>query len=154
MFMGKILFLIVPAVVLVGLLFYLSWIPDPQMANVRFLPNGLSAWADSHWIARTGVALFPLGVLIGGWLGVIRSGLRDFLIAVVMLAAVVLGMEIGQMLIPGRVFDWSDIQVGMAGGSLGLVFALALTRGYLEIAAATIRIRLKKRHIVRYKRTR
>ena len=104
----------------VFLVLYLSWIPDPAMKKVGWLPEWLSGWADENATLRTGVPFVLLGLLAGGWLIRKRSGCIAWLVALAALLLLVLVAEAGQLLIPRRVFDWEDIAWGACGAGVGL----------------------------------
>lgn len=108
---------------LLGLLasvFYFSWLPDPALAHVKWLPAGLTSWADRHGRLRTAVPFAGLGLLAG--LALARQGqpMLVWLRVWLLLAGVVVAAETGQLLIPRRVFDWRDIGWGMIGSLAGL----------------------------------
>lgn len=117
-----------PAVVLLGVLFYLSWIPNPEIRNVGWIPGWVSEWADRRVIMRTGVGMFPLGFLAGVWIGVNRYDVYVFMMTGVALVGVVLLMELGQIFLPQRVFDLRDVFLGGMGGAGGMIFGLAVNR--------------------------
>jgi hypothetical protein len=46
------------------LICYLSWIPDPQLIHVSFIPSWLGEWADSFSRLRTGCPFVILSFLL------------------------------------------------------------------------------------------
>jgi VanZ like family len=105
---------------LVGLVFFLSWIPDPALTKVPYLPREIAVWADRHVILRTGIAMLPLGVLLGIWLTAESRRRQDWIVAWFALTGVVVLAELGQLAIPRRVCDGKDILCGIVGVSIGL----------------------------------
>jgi hypothetical protein len=53
-------------------IFYFSWIPDPALERVHWLPRWIARWADHFDRLRTGVPFLFLGLLGGRFL--LRSG--------------------------------------------------------------------------------
>ena len=100
---------------------YFSWLPDPALGQVHWLPDAVGRWADRHSTLRTGVPLVPLGVLVMVYLLHKRRGLRWWLMAWLGLTLLVLTAEIGQIFIPRRVFDLADVAWGSVGSAVGMV---------------------------------
>lgn len=147
--MTRNLFIILPGILLIGILFYLSWVPDPVMGHVAFFPRFLSEWADEHWVARTGVAMFPLGALAGIWIGIECPDFRKICLCAGGLIGIVVTMEFGQLLVPGRVFDWQDVFVGAGGGLVGIGFGLSMGRTWHEISSMIFRRKYRSSRITR-----
>lgn len=108
---------------MVGLILYLSRTPDPAMVRIDWLPASVGAWADRHGTLRTGVALVPPGGLLGLWLAVNRRAIKDWITGGSCLLTLVIVAELGQLVIPRRVFDWRDILWGGAGIICGMGLA-------------------------------
>ncbi len=103
-----------------GAVLYFSWIPDPAMGRVGFLPAPISEWADRHDVIRTGVAMVPVGLLTGIFVGVNRGRRCVLIFGVVGVVGLVFIAELGQLLLPQRVFDWRDFGAGSVGGLCGI----------------------------------
>ena len=120
----RIIYIIILIVVL--LIFYFSWIPDPNLANVKFMPGWLSNWTDKKEFEdiRTGVPLIILGFCTG-LLPILRTpeNIRRWFISWLVLIGVVFCAEVGQLLLPKRAFSWDDVGWGAAGALLGLSLA-------------------------------
>lgn len=116
------LVLIVSGGLMAGMVLYFSWTPDPAMSRVDWLPTGVGAWADRHVRMRTGVALVPLGVLLGLWLAFSHGKLKHWIISGSYLLLLVSVAELGQLMTPRRVFDWMDI----IWGGIGIVCGMGL----------------------------
>jgi hypothetical protein len=110
--------------VLVILVLYLSWIPNPAMATVHWLPRWLGHWADDFPRFRTAVPFFGLGALVG--IGLLMTGRnhRDGWIAWAAMTGLVIACELGQLFMPRRVCDLNDIFWGSAGAAAGLGIVL------------------------------
>ncbi|WP_420147770.1 hypothetical protein [Spirosoma sp.] len=115
-------------VVGIGLVFYLSWVPDPHLSSLWFIPKRLGKWADktSHGDLRTAVPFVFLG-LFGGLLPTRSSNspVRWFIRWLVLVGVVILA-EAGQLLLPHRYFSFEDIGWGALGAFVGLAIAIVL----------------------------
>lgn len=103
-----------------GLLAYLSLRASSSLRTVPWMPGHLGRWADTNGILRNTVAFLALGLLAFGLLG---RGRR----IVAALAAFAVAIEVPQIWIPTRIFDWRDIAASLAG--------LALAWAALRLAA-------------------
>lgn len=120
------------AVVGAGLVLYLSWQPQPQMAAVWFIPKWLATWADENRndTFRTAIPFVALGWLAGGWLAKENSPWRHWLLAWSVLIGLVIVAEVGQLFLTKRSFDLGDIGWGTTGALLGLGTMAALLNLY------------------------
>lgn len=109
------------SVITIYLVFYLSWLSNPDVGDVLPTPTWISQWVNANGNIRTAVPFIFLGGLaelglcteknksIGrGWVGL-------GLLAVVTMA------EVGQLWIPQRHFDVWDIVCGGLGTILGMI---------------------------------
>ncbi|MFD1140630.1 VanZ family protein [Larkinella insperata] len=110
----------------IALVFYLSWVPDPHMRFVWFLPKWIAHWADikQNEDLRTAVPFVFLGFLVGTWLSRSQHPWSWWVLSILGLTVVAAVAEAGQLLLPRRHFSWADILWGAAGSSLGLFVAL------------------------------
>lgn len=104
-----------------GLLAFLALRTSPYFQYIPGMPRWIGVWADSHGIARNVVAfgllaLVTLLLLGSRWPQVL--GLAAFGIA----------LEVSQLWIRGRVFDWRDIVASLVGVALAWPLAWWLTR--------------------------
>ncbi len=117
-------------------IFYLSWVPNPQLGLLWFMPGWLAQWTDANEneSLRTGVPFIVLGALVAVWL--LDSGYAwyGWLVAWLGLVGVVLIAEVGQLFISGRYFDWLDILWGAVGAATGI--GLVLSGQYLKTLLA------------------
>lgn len=141
---GKISVFPVLAVGVICLLMFLSWTPDPRMRSISWLPEFVTAWADENTTSRTGFGMFLLGLVVGFWNCSQRQELRNFLWYLLGMSGMVLLMELVQVVLPNRVFDWYDVLWGIGGGQFGVIFAFAIDRVRSAFRSAIIRRKIKK----------
>lgn len=116
-------------VFIISLIFYLSWLPQPQMKLISIIPAWLADWADENEndTIRTGVPFVFLGLLVGLRMITVKYIWRQWFASLLVMATIVLLAEVGQLFIPKRSFDWLDVAWGIGGGSCGLLIATLLT---------------------------
>ena len=90
---------------------YLSLRPSAFLTEVWWIPHWLSRWADHHGVLRNTVAFVAFGFFVFAWVG--RRPLH-----VIALAAFAIVIEVPQIWLPQRVFDWSDIGASLGGIAL------------------------------------
>lgn len=112
--------------ILAILVCYLSWIPDPDMVRIHWMPSWIARWADEYPRLRTGVPFVLLGALAGGGLVARRARFIHWIGVWMLLCLWVVIAETGQLLLPHRVFDLADIAWGGAGGIAGLALAAGI----------------------------
>jgi hypothetical protein len=129
------LLLIILLFVGAALIFYLSWLPDPQIGLSNFVPDWIAEWADakSNETIRTSVPFIFLGLLIGFWLLRGENFLKQWLLYWLLLIAIVLVAELGQLFLPNRIFDWRDVAWGACGaaGGMSLINILYRLKAFL-----------------------
>ncbi len=94
-----------------GALAFFALRSSPYLQYIPWMPRWIGVWADSNGITRNVVAFGFLGLitmLVLGWRLPIVLGLAAFGIL----------LEVSQIWIPGRVFDWRDILASLAGIAL------------------------------------
>ncbi len=109
--------------ILLAAICYFSWVPNPRMQAIWWIPRWLAKWADVHGEVRTAIPFIALGAVLGAgcrrltssaaWLAAIWGGLC--------LAAT--GIELVQLNMPTRTFDPADIAYAAAGSALGIALA-------------------------------
>lgn len=121
----SVLFILFTLLVTLSVVFilYLSWVPNPRLGLLWFIPNWLAKWVDvsANDTIRTGVPLFVLGLVIGVWLSGASYSWHWWLGSWLILVMVVIIAEFGQLFLPHRSFDWWDITWGAIGASTGLI---------------------------------
>lgn len=93
------------------------------MAKLDWIPLPLGNAADRFPRLRTGLPFIPLGFIVGAWIYHRAGNRRHWLSGWGILIGVVVVAELGQILLPKRVFDWRDIAWGAIGAFLGLVIS-------------------------------
>lgn len=95
-----------------GLFMFFAWRASPWLSELPWLPHWLSAWADEYGVARNVAAFFAFGLvgftLLGrGWRPAVLQGIFAT------------GLEVVQIWLPRRLFDWRDIAASLLGLFLG-----------------------------------
>ena len=96
------------ALALAAVIAFFALRTSPYLQYIPWLPRSVGVWADHNGILRNTAAFFVLALIIYLLLGR-RLGC--------VLALVVFGgaVEVAQLWIRGRVFDWRDIVASIAG---------------------------------------
>ena len=110
----------------IGMVFYLSWVPSPDLSHQWFIPKWLGKWTNEHGTMRTGVPFVFLGILTGVMLVHKKGSWWIWWYVWLGLVAVVAIAEIGQLFLPHRVFDLFDIAWGALGALTGLVLSFCV----------------------------
>ena len=87
---------------------FLALRTSPYLQYIPWLPRSVGVWADHNGILRNTAAFFVLALLVYFLLG---RGLG----CVLALALFGTAVEVAQIWIRGRVFDWRDIVASIAG---------------------------------------
>ena len=120
---SKIIYLIIVFGVL--LVFYLSWVPNPRIAQVIHLPEWLKEWVDAprNDTIRTGVPFFVLGFMLGLFLKHKNTNFKAWLLSMAILTLIAVIAELGQLFLPLRNCDLLDVTWAFLGSVVGLFFA-------------------------------
>ncbi len=109
----------------VGVVFYFSWLSDPSFTNETYLPKWLLNWSNQYYNLRTAVPFVAFGYLLGSYSNMknlTKMGVNENLIFIQNLgiACIVATVaECGQFLIKGRSPDLKDIFFGFMGSLVG-----------------------------------
>lgn len=103
-----------------ALVFYLSWLPNPDFKAHWYFPSWLTQWTNKHGQLRTAVPFILLGFIIEFFL-TSRTQVQQRLLIWLGLLLIVTLAEVGQLFLPNRHFDWMDIFYGGAGAALGMI---------------------------------
>lgn len=108
-------------ITLVGIFGFLGLRQSPQLREVAWMPEWIGQWVDSHGVMRNAVGFFGLGLAVFFLFG--PSGR-------IAAALCVFGtvLEVAQIWIPSREFDWRDIVTSVAGVLVAWACARALPR--------------------------
>ena len=94
---------------------------SPYLQYVPWMPRRIGVWADANGIVRNTAAFFALGLAVAL---LISRRWWCFLLLGVFATAI----EVAQLWIRGRVFDWLDIAASLGGIALAWLVAWALGR--------------------------
>ena len=108
---------VLTASAIIIIIFYLSWVRNPNFDQLSVIPNWLNRWSNLHGQLRTAVPFIPLGFLLNTYKKKWYISLTGFLICLI----VVIIAELGQFFIPTRYPDIIDIFFGVLGALLGMV---------------------------------
>ena len=113
--------------VIVGALFavvaFLALRASPYLQYIPWLPRRLGFWSDHHGVSRNIVAFFGFALAV-----FLLIGTRAWQFAA--LCAFASAIEIAQLWIPSRNFDWRDIAASIAGIALAWPIAWAARRRF------------------------
>ena len=109
---------VLTASAIIIIIFYLSWVRNPNFDQLSVIPNWLNRWSNLHGQLRTAVPFIPLGFLLNTYKKKWYISLTGFLICLI----VVIIAELGQFFIPTRYPDIIDVFFGVLGAVLGMVF--------------------------------
>lgn len=111
--------------IVVGVVFYYSWLPDPNMRSETYLPQWLLDWSNYHYNLRTAIPFIVFGYLLEVYSYRKTSNKMDlnksliFIQNIGISALVVSIAESGQFLIQNRSPDIKDIYFGIIGSLIG-----------------------------------
>jgi len=127
-------FLLSGIVIFMISVFYFSWLSSPQLANSGLLPEWLILWADApeNENLRTAIPFVFLGIISGTVLLQKSKSFKKWINCWLLLLALVLVAELGQLFLPLRSFDIEDIGWGALGSAFGLVITFVLSRTNLK----------------------
>lgn len=112
--------LITASVFGVFLVFYFSWLPDPDIGYKSYFPAWLGKWTNANANLRTAVPFLFLGIIAEIWFNDGQHVLRKRTIIFLAASLVVTAAEVGQLFLPHRTFDLRDIGWGMTGTAVGM----------------------------------
>jgi glycopeptide antibiotics resistance protein len=108
-------------VVMAGVMAFLALRTSPYLQYIPWMPRRIGIWADSNGILRNIAAFFVFALAV-----YLIVGRRWWEVAALALFAT--GVEVAQLWVRGRVFDWRDIAASIAGILLAWPIAWALRR--------------------------
>ena len=111
-----------------GLLIFCSLRESPHLSELQWMPTSLGQWIDSHGVGRNVVAFGLVALALSAG----RRSTRQIFAWCLGLAVLAATLEVAQLWLPRRVFDWKDIAAGWAGiavaGSI-VYWSRSLVRG-------------------------
>ena len=108
-----------------GVIAFLALRSSPYLQYIPWMPRRLGVWADHNGIVRNIAAFFVFALMV-----FLLVGRHARHVAVLCLFAT--GIEVAQLWIKGRVFDWRDILASMAGIFLAWPIALLLRARFVS----------------------
>jgi VanZ family protein len=136
--------IVVAWILLTGSVFYISWLPLPQLGGQVVMPEFIAVWVDAaaNINLRTAVPFLLLGLVAGVGLSARDARWCKWLLQGSIMVAIAAAAEIGQLWIPARTCDAGDILWAAAGAAAGLV--VAWLTGKVIRAAGCVRRRAVK----------
>lgn len=111
----------------IAIVFYLSWLPNPDIGFQAYFPRWLGRWTNANVNVRTAVPFVFLGLIAEFiYTDSPRSPWKRRLFIIAILITIVSLAEIGQLFLPHRHFDLGDIGWGFAGAVSGITAAVTL----------------------------
>ena len=115
--------LIASSVIMTGIIFYFSWVPDPNIGNVGILHGWwFSDWINNYGNLRTAIPYFVFAIVfefLYRW-----NSIKNRIILNLVSLIIVSVSEAGQLLLPKRHSDFMDIVFGLSGTALGLLIGI------------------------------
>ena len=116
-------FRIVLVLALAAAIAFLALRASPYLQYIPWMPRSIGVWADHNGIFRNTVAFFVLALAV-----YLLVGCRAW--HVVALSGFATLVEVAQLWVRGRVFDWHDIVASIAGVLLAWPIGWALRRRF------------------------
>jgi hypothetical protein len=108
-------------IIFAGIIGFLALRRSPFLQYIPWMPRRLGIWADYHGVSRNAVAFFALGLSY-----FLLVGFRGWHFA--LLCGFAAGLEVAQLWIPSRRFDWRDIALSIVGLALAWPVAWVIRR--------------------------
>lgn len=112
---------VVVLLAIAGVVSFLALRTSPYLQYISWMPRSVGVWADSNGIMRNVAAFFVFALA-----AYLLVGRRAWQVAALCLFAT--SIEVAQLWVRGRVFDWRDIVASTAGILLAWPIAWALRR--------------------------
>ncbi|WP_289661595.1 VanZ family protein [Flavobacterium panacagri] len=109
----------------VGAVFYFSWLSDPSLSTETYLPRWLLNWSNHYYNLRTAVPFVVLGFLLEIYteqnnINEVNNNKKlNFVQNIIIAAVIVCVAEGGQFLVQRRSPDLMDIFYGIVGSLIG-----------------------------------
>jgi glycopeptide antibiotics resistance protein len=122
----KIILLIL--LLVIGVIFYFSWLPDPGLRSESYLPKWLLNWSNHYYNLRTAVPFLAVGFLLEAYIQqknsneINQSKNLNFIQNIGIAAIIVCIAEGGQFIVQRRNPDIMDVFYGIIGSLAGGLF--------------------------------
>lgn len=103
--------------------FYFSWKGNPDLEESWWMPQWVVVWGNENFNLRTAVPFVGMGLVLAL---LIPQKLLYYLLCWLLMLALVVIAEAGQLVLPSRNFDTGDIAYGALGAALGLLLGKLL----------------------------
>lgn len=108
----------------IAVVFYFSWLPDPDFVKETYLPKWLLNWSNHNYNLRTAVPFVAIGFLLQAYtnhksLNILNNKNLNFIENIGFAAIIVCIAEGGQLLLQKRNSDFTDIIYGIMGSLIG-----------------------------------
>lgn len=114
-------------ILVIGIVFYFSWLPDPSLVSESYLPQWILNWSNQNYNLRTAIPFIAIGFLLEVYNNDRNSDEQNdnrnlnFIQNIVIAAIIVCIAEGGQFLIKRRNPDLMDVFYGIAGSIVGIL---------------------------------
>ncbi|UUF13977.1 MULTISPECIES: VanZ family protein [Flavobacterium] len=114
--------------VVIGVVFYFSWLPDPSLRTESYLPRWLLNWSNHYYNLRTAVPFLAVGFLLEAYVQqkspneTNQSKNLNFIQNIGIAAIIVYIAEGGQFIVQKRNPDIMDVVYGIIGSIAGGLF--------------------------------
>lgn len=112
----------------IGVVFYFSWLPDPSLRTESYLPRWLLNWSNHYYNLRTAVPFLAVGFLLEAYVQqkssneINLSKTLNFIQNIGIAAIIVCIAEGGQFVVQKRNPDIMDVFYGIIGSVVGGLF--------------------------------
>jgi glycopeptide antibiotics resistance protein len=109
----------------IGVVFYFSWLPDPSFKNQTYLPQWLLNWSNQYYNLRTAIPFIAVGFLLEAYTQRKGSSIAyqnknlNFIQNIGISTVIVCIAEGVQVLIERRSQDLMDVFYGVLGSLIG-----------------------------------
>lgn len=107
---------------LIIVIFYFSWLKNPNFDHISVIPIWLNNWSNLHGRLRTAVPFIPLGFILNTYRTKWKLSISGILICFMLVVIA----ELGQYFIPTRYLDIFDVLSGIFGSLLGMLIHLII----------------------------
>ncbi len=116
------IFLFYIIIILIGAIFYYSWLPNPSLNTEIYLPIWLRNWSNVYFNLRTAVPFVTLGFVLEFRSGLTTNATKNSWKYNILFATTIVSIaEVGQFFTNKRQPDIWDVFYGVAGALAGRI---------------------------------